>query len=47
MGHTVEERYSAGSLYPHIGDIQAILVRADGILEGVSDPRRGGAAVGH
>ena len=47
MGHTVEERYSAGSRYPHIGDIQAILVRADGILEGVSDPRRGGAAVGH
>ena len=47
MGHTVEERYSAGSLYPHIGDIQAILVRADGILEGVSDPRRGGAAIGY
>ncbi len=47
MGHAVEERYNAESLYPHIGDIQAILVRADGTLEGVSDPRRGGAAVGH
>ena len=47
MGHTVEERYSPGSLYPHIGDMQAILVRSDGTLEGVSDPRRGGAAVGH
>jgi gamma-glutamyltranspeptidase/glutathione hydrolase len=47
MGHTVQERYSAESLYPHIGDIQAILARADGTLEGVSDPRRGGAAVGH
>jgi gamma-glutamyltranspeptidase/glutathione hydrolase len=47
MGHTVEERYDPESLYPHIGDIQAILVRSDGTLEGVSDPRRGGAAVGH
>jgi len=47
MGHTVEERYSAESLYPHIGDMQAILVRDDGTLEGVSDSRRGGAAVGY
>ncbi len=46
MGHTVRERYSAESIYPHIGDMQAILVRLDGTLEGVSDPRRGGAAVG-
>jgi gamma-glutamyltranspeptidase len=47
MGHTVQERYNAESLYPHIGDMQAILVRIDGTLEGVSDPRRGGAAVGY
>lgn len=47
MGHTVRERYDRESLYPHIGDIQAILVREDGVLEGVSDPRRGGAAVGY
>jgi len=47
MGHNVEERYNPESLYPHIGDMQAILVREDGTLEGVSDPRRGGASVGH
>lgn len=47
MGHTVEERYDPESLYPYIGDVQAILVRSDGTLVGVSDPRRGGAAVGY
>ncbi len=47
MGHIVEERYNAESVYPHIGDMQAILVRTDGTFEGVSDPRRGGAAVGY
>ena len=46
MGHTLRERYSAESLYPNIGDIQAIMMLPDGTLEGVSDPRRGGAAVG-
>lgn len=47
MGHTVEERYVAGSLYPHIGDVQAIQRLSDGPLAGASDPRRGGAAVGY
>lgn len=47
MGHTVEERYGAGSLYPHIGDVQAIQRLSDGPLAGASDPRRGGAAVGY
>jgi len=47
MGHTVEERHDSTSSYPYIGDVQAILARVDGTLEGVSDPRRGGAAVGH
>ncbi len=46
MGHTLRERYSTESLYPNIGDIQAIMMLPDGTLEGVSDPRRGGAAVG-
>lgn len=46
MGHTVEERFNPVSAYPYIGDIQAILVRLDGTLEGWSDPRRGGAAIG-
>jgi gamma-glutamyltranspeptidase/glutathione hydrolase len=46
MGHTLNERYDSGSLYPKIGDIQVIMVLPDSTLEGVSDPRRGGAAVG-
>jgi gamma-glutamyltranspeptidase/glutathione hydrolase len=46
MGHTMSERFSAGGLYPYIGDIQAIMRSADGMLSGWSDPRRGGAAVG-
>jgi len=28
------------------GDVQAVCVRADGTLEGVADPRRGGVAIG-
>ncbi|MDX1568233.1 MAG: gamma-glutamyltransferase family protein, partial [Longimicrobiales bacterium] len=40
MGHTVVERDSFS------GDAQVILVREDGILEGASDPRRGGTAAG-
>jgi gamma-glutamyltranspeptidase / glutathione hydrolase len=40
MGHPIEERPGFQ------GDVQSILVRSDGILVGVSDPRRGGAAVG-
>ncbi len=47
MGHTLEERIRTGAVYPYIGDIQAILVRPDGRLEGASDPRRGGTAVGY
>lgn len=40
-GHTVVERGDVS------GDVQAILVRPDGTLEGQSDPRRGGAARGY
>jgi gamma-glutamyltranspeptidase/glutathione hydrolase len=47
MGHTLEERIRTGDVYPYIGDIQAILVGPDGMLEGAADPRRGGAAVGY
>ncbi len=47
MGHTLRERYSETALYPYIGDIQAIMVLPDGTRQGVSDPRRGGAAVGY
>jgi gamma-glutamyltranspeptidase/glutathione hydrolase len=47
MGHTVEERYRGGDVYPHIGDIQAIMRLPDGSLAGASDLRRGGAAVGY
>lgn len=39
-GHHVEERPGFQ------GDVQSILIRPDGVLVGVSDPRRGGAAVG-
>ncbi|KPJ87690.1 MAG: hypothetical protein AMS18_14295 [Gemmatimonas sp. SG8_17] len=46
MGHSLNERYDPESLYPYIGDVQAIMVLPDGTLEAVSDPRRGGAAVG-
>jgi gamma-glutamyltranspeptidase/glutathione hydrolase len=46
MGHTLRERSDPNSLYPYIGDIQAIMVLPDGTFLGVSDPRRGGAAVG-
>jgi gamma-glutamyltranspeptidase/glutathione hydrolase len=41
MGHTVVERGDVS------GDVQAIVVRADGTLEGQSDPRRGGTALGY
>ncbi len=40
MGHAVEERERFS------GDVQAVLVRSDGTLEGQSDPRRGGVAAG-
>ncbi|HEX2188286.1 MAG TPA: gamma-glutamyltransferase, partial [Longimicrobiaceae bacterium] len=40
LGHAVDER--AG----YQGDTQTIIVLPDGTLSGVSDPRRGGAAVG-
>ena len=40
MGHAVAERGG------YQGDVQNIVVLADGTLSGVSDPRRGGAAVG-
>lgn len=47
MGHETDERFTATALYPYIGDIQAIMVLPDGSLEGASDPRRGGAAIGY
>ncbi|MGW8265621.1 MAG: gamma-glutamyltransferase [Longimicrobiales bacterium] len=47
MGHTLEERYRSGDVYPHIGDVQAVQRLADGRLAGASDRRRGGVAVGY
>jgi gamma-glutamyltranspeptidase/glutathione hydrolase len=47
MGHTLLERYDEDAPYPYIGDVQAIMVLPDGTRLGVSDPRRGGAAVGY
>jgi gamma-glutamyltranspeptidase/glutathione hydrolase len=41
MGHTLVERGDVS------GDVQAILVAADGTLTAWSDPRRGGRAVGY
>ena len=41
MGHTVVERSDVS------GDVQMILVEADGSLSALSDPRRGGRAVGY
>jgi gamma-glutamyltranspeptidase len=41
MGYTMVERSSVS------GDVQAILVAPDGTLQGQSDLRRGGAAVGY
>jgi gamma-glutamyltranspeptidase / glutathione hydrolase len=40
LGHQVEERDGFQ------GDVQSILILPNGVLAGVSDPRRGGAAVG-
>ncbi len=47
MGHEMLERRRPNDTYPYIGDIQAIMMMPDGTLEGASDPRRGGAAVGY
>jgi gamma-glutamyltranspeptidase / glutathione hydrolase len=47
MGHVAKVRGSPDAAYPYIGDIQAILVRPDGVREGASDPRRHGAAIGY
>jgi gamma-glutamyltranspeptidase/glutathione hydrolase len=46
MGQVVEERCDSDEPYPYIGDIHTIRVMPDGILKGVADPRRGGAAIG-
>jgi gamma-glutamyltranspeptidase/glutathione hydrolase len=47
LGHTMRERPLQGPLYPYIGDMQAVMVMSDGTLEGASDPRRGGVALGY
>jgi gamma-glutamyltranspeptidase/glutathione hydrolase len=40
LGHDVKEAHEPW------GDVQAVAVGADGVLEGVADPRRGGTAMG-
>ena len=40
MGHTLVQHGGV------MGDVQAIMVLPDGTLEGISDPRRGGVALG-
>jgi gamma-glutamyltranspeptidase/glutathione hydrolase len=40
LGHTLKPRDELS------GDVEAILVRPDGVREGISDPRRGGVALG-
>jgi gamma-glutamyltranspeptidase/glutathione hydrolase len=47
MGHTVHEMPVIGETYPYIGDIQTIMMMPDGSLEGASDLRRGGTAIGY
>jgi gamma-glutamyltranspeptidase/glutathione hydrolase len=47
MGHRLRDTYDPKELYPYIGDVQAIMVTSNGRLQGVSDPRRGGAAIGY
>ncbi len=47
LGHTVQERFNEDAIYPYIGDVQGIMRMPDGWLEGASDPRRGGTAVGY
>jgi gamma-glutamyltranspeptidase/glutathione hydrolase len=40
LGHEVKEAAEPW------GDVEAVVLRADGVLEGVADPRRGGTALG-
>jgi len=40
LGHTLKARDELA------GDVEAILVRPDGVRVGMSDPRRGGVAIG-
>ena len=40
LGHEVKEAREAW------GDVEAVGIAADGTLEGVADPRRGGTALG-
>jgi gamma-glutamyltranspeptidase/glutathione hydrolase len=47
MGHKLHDTYDPKELYPYIGDVQAIMVMPNGTLQGASDPRRGGTAIGY
>jgi len=47
MGHKLRDSYDPKELYPYIGDVQAIMVLPNGTLQGASDPRRGGSAIGY
>ena len=40
LGHEVKEAAQPW------GDVEAVVLRSDGVLEGVADPRRGGTALG-
>ncbi len=46
LGHSLTESWGSNR-YSYWGDVQAIMVMPDGTLQGASDPRRAGKAIGY